>query len=115
MSLMLAISVSLDELSRFQKVIPIVTQMLAGNLMAATMLDAGDAAFAVNFATKFPRSVQGCAYQRGRGLGSDCVPHACTCLKAAQKACMKFERNACADTRYLRRVTDERVYELSAM
>ncbi len=64
MALMLALSVNLNDLARFEKVAPFVTQMLAGNytwqrMNDPTGLTASDAAFAVNFATKFALSAQG--------------------------------------------------------
>lgn len=63
MAVMLALSVNLNDLARFENVVPIVSRMFGGpytweRMNDATGLNASDAAFAVNFATKFALSAQ---------------------------------------------------------
>ncbi|MFX3544896.1 hypothetical protein [Ralstonia mannitolilytica] len=64
MAVMLALSVNLTDLVRFERVVPIVLRMVGGSytwqrMNDATGLTAADATFAVNFATKFALSAQG--------------------------------------------------------
>jgi len=64
MAVMLALSVNLSDLARFETVVPILVRMLGGSykwqrMNDTTGLNASDATFAVNFATKFALSAQG--------------------------------------------------------
>ncbi|MGF6699565.1 hypothetical protein OKW38_004177 [Paraburkholderia sp. MM5496-R1] len=62
-SLMLALAINVNDLIRFESVVPIVHRMMAGNftwdrMRDASHLTAADATFAVNFATTFALAVQ---------------------------------------------------------
>lgn len=64
MAVMLALSMNLNDLARFESVVPIVMRLIGENYTwhptnDATALNVSDAAFAVNFATKFALSAQG--------------------------------------------------------
>jgi hypothetical protein len=63
MSLMLALAVNVNELIRFESCVPIIQRMIGGKFTWQRMqnvshLTSADAAFAVNFATKFALAVQ---------------------------------------------------------
>lgn len=64
MSIMLALAVNINDLVRFESIVPIVLRMAAGNyqwqrMQSASDLTVSDAMFAVDFATKFALAVQG--------------------------------------------------------
>ncbi|NPT54348.1 hypothetical protein [Paraburkholderia elongata] len=64
MTIMLALAVNISELVRFESVVPVMHRMIGGHYKWERMQDASaltisDAAFAVDFATKFALSVQG--------------------------------------------------------
>jgi len=64
MTIMLALAVNIGELVRFESVVPVLHRMIGGHYKWERMHDASaltisDAAFAVDFATKFALSVQG--------------------------------------------------------
>ncbi|TKC89744.1 hypothetical protein FAZ69_12600 [Trinickia terrae] len=63
MAIMLALAVNINDLVRFESIVPIVRRMVAGNYVWERMQDASglmisDAEFAVNFATKFALAIQ---------------------------------------------------------
>jgi len=64
MTIMLALAVNIGELVRFESVVPWLHRMIGGHykwerVQAAPALTISDAAFAVDFATKFALTVQG--------------------------------------------------------
>jgi hypothetical protein len=64
MTIMLALAVNINDLVRFESVVPVMHCMVGGHykwdrMQDASALTISDAAFAVDFATKFALAVQG--------------------------------------------------------